>query len=401
MLTSDLSINYRRGTKVFPYLIKTDNADYLRDGQNLIEIFYEFIGKTRGELEHELEEYVGTGTDYKILRGLIKLLMDRCKFETSNIVIPEEVRQKVFLEARKFQPVFPNSEKRSEVLETVAKELNTTATIINANLYADLSAQQHLISFETTTPNNLLDRYNLAQAQAILYKCVEMKIRVLPSTAENYRAIFGWIKHFGLIHSIIGNATNGYEITLTGAASLFHRSQKYGIQMSVFLPALLLCGNWKMTAEISNKYGNTLFYELTSEQTDLISNRYDEPEYENPLFEKLKKDWGKSACSWQLVENREVIDLGKTAFIPDFTLVSPNGEKIYLDVLGFWTPKSLQKRLDEFVAINFNKFIFSAWQELRGSREEATFTSENVLFFKSSLKPFALEELAEKLSNQE
>lgn len=167
--------------------------------------------------------------------------------------------------------------------------------------------------------------------------------------------------------------------------------------MSVFLPALLLCGNWKMTAEISNKYGNTLFYELSSEQTELISNRYDEPEYENPLFEKLKKDWVKSACAWQLAENREVIDLGKTAFIPDFTLVSPDGEKIYLDVLGFWTPKSLQKRLDEFTTINFKKFIFAAWQELRGSREEATFTSENVLFFKSSLKPFALEELAEKI----
>ncbi len=397
MLTSDLSINYRRGKKIFPYLIKTDNADYLRDSQNLIEIFSEFQGRTRSQLEKELEEYVGTGTDYKIMRGLIKLLLDRCKFETSSIVIPQEIRQKVFLEARKFQPVFPNSEKRNEVLESVAKELNTTVNVINSNLYADLPAQQHLILFESTTPNNLLDRYNLAQAQALLYKCIEMKIRVSPSSAENYRAIFGWIKHFGLIHSIIGNAANGYEITLTGAASLFHRSQKYGIQMSVFLPALLLCGNWKMTAEISNKFGGTLFYELSSEQTELISNRYDEPEYENPLFEKLKKDWEKSSCSWQLMENREVIDLGKTAFIPDFTLLSPNGGRIYLDVLGFWTPKSLQKRLADFSAINFKKFIFAAWQELRGSREEATFTSENVLFFKSSLKPFGLEELAEKL----
>jgi uncharacterized protein len=397
MLTADLAINYRRGTKVFPFLIKTDNADYLRDASNLGEIFRDSVGKSRGELETELEQYVGTGTDYKILRGLIKLLMDRCEFAVTDIVNPAEVRQKVFLEARKFQPVFPNSEKRKEVLQTVAAELNTTANIINDNLYADLPAQQKLISFDEILPNNLLDRYNLAQAQAILYKCVEMKIRVLPSSAENYRAIFGWIKHFGLIHSIVGNATNGYEITLTGAASLFHRSQKYGIQMSVFLPALLLCGNWRMTAEISDKYGKTLFYELSSEQTDLISNRYDEPEYENPLFEKLKKDWEKAKVSWQLAENNEVIDLGKTAFIPDFTLLSPIGEKIYLDVLGFWTPKSLQKRLDEFKTIGYKKFIIAAWQELRGSREEATFMSENVLFFKSSLKPFALEELAEKL----
>jgi uncharacterized protein len=397
MLTSDLSINYRKGNKVFPFLIKTDDEDYLRDAENLIAIFGDSIEKSRGELERELEQYVGTGTDFKILRGLIKLLMDRCEFATASVAEPIEIRQKVFLEARKFQPVFPNSDNRKEVLETVAKDLNTTATIIESNLYADFPANQKLISFDETSPQNLLDRYNLAQAQAILYKCVEMKIWISPSTTENYRSIFGWIKHFGLIHSIIGNAQKGYEITLTGATSLFHRSQKYGIQMSVFLPALLLCGNWRMSAEISDKYGKTLFYELSSEQNQIISNRYDEPEYENPLFDKLRRDWEKANTTWQLVENTEVIDLGKTAFIPDFTLVSPTKKKIYLDVLGFWTPKSLQKRLDEFATIKFNKFIFAAWQELRGSREEATTTCENVLFFKSSLKPFALEELAEKL----
>ncbi|MCY7346737.1 MAG: DUF790 family protein, partial [Pyrinomonadaceae bacterium] len=69
MLTSDLAINWRRGDKIVPRLIKTDDAGYLRDAEVLIEIFGEFTGKTRGELERELEEYVGAGTDYRILRG--------------------------------------------------------------------------------------------------------------------------------------------------------------------------------------------------------------------------------------------------------------------------------------------------------------------------------------------
>lgn len=396
MLTSDLSISFRRGAKFYPFLIKTDNPDFLRDAENLTAIFDEFQGKTRGELNHELDNYVGTGTDFKILRGLIKLLMDRCEFETASVAEPSEIRQKVFLEAKKFHPVCPDSENKSKVLQTVADELNTSADIIYSNLYADLSAQQKLVSFDFIEPLALLDRYNLAQAQAILYRCVEMKIRVSPSDAANYRAIFGWIKHFGLIHSVQGNRANGYEITLTGAASLFHRSQKYGIQMAVFLPALLLCGNWTMRAEINDKRG-VGFYELTSGQTELVSNRYDEPEYENPAHEKLKRDWEKSATEWQLQKNKEVLDLGKTAFIPDFVLISPENKKIYLDVLGFWTPKSLKKRLEEFESANFKSFIIAAWAELRGSREEPTFSSENVLFFKSSLKPFALEEQAEKL----
>ena len=396
MLTSDLAINFRRGEKILPRLIKTDDAGYTRDAEVLIEIFNEFDGRTRGELERELEEYIGTGTDFRILRGFIKLLTDRCEFETSAPAEPIEIRQKVFLEAGKYQPVFPDSENKKLILQKIADELNTSADQIYQNLYADLSAQQRLKSFETIAPTELLDRYNLAQAQAILYKCVEMKISVAPSDTANYRQIFGWIKHFGLIHSVEGNSADGYEITLTGAASLFHRSQKYGIQMSVFLPALLLCGNWKMRAEINDKKG-VGFYELTSAQTELISNRYDEPEYENPVHEKLKKAWEKSTTEWKLEENKEVIDLGKTAFIPDFVLISPADEKIYLDVLGFWTPKSLQKRLAEFASANYRNFIIAAWQELRGSREEATISSENVVFFKSKLEPLLLIDAAEKL----
>jgi len=398
MLTSDLAINWRRGDKIVPRLIKTDDAGYLRDAVVLIEIFEEFQDKTRGELESELEDYVGTGTDYRILRGLIKLLTDRCDFETSSVAAPEDIRRKVFLEARKFQPVTPDSDTKNKVLETVAAAFETDSKTIYEHLYADLSFQQRLISFETIAAKDLLDRYNLAQAQALLYKCVEMKIRVAPSDAGVYRAIFSSIKRFGLIHAVVGNALNGYEIRLTGAASLFHRSQKYGIRMAVFLPALLLCLNWKMSAEVAQKQGGNVFYELTGEQTELKSCYYDEPEYENPDLEKLTKKWEKvSADEWQLNENRKVIDLGKTAFAPDLVLVSPRGEEIYLDVLGFWTPKSLQKRLEEFAAANYTRFILAASQELRGSRDEPLWESQNVIFYKTKIEPRLLVETAEKL----
>ena len=398
MLTSDLAISFRRVGKIYPRLINTDNRDYLTDAENLIEIFENFTGEKRGDLESELEEYVGTGTNYRVLRGLIKLLTDRSEFETASVAEPIEIRQKVFLEAGKFQPVLPDSEQRERVLESAAQAFQTEKSVIFAQLYADLPQNQKLILFEKISPEDLLDRYNLAQAQALLYRCVEMQIAVAPSSAANYRSIFGAIKHFGLIHSISGNAENGYEIIITGAASLFHRSQKYGIQMAVFLPALLLCENWKMSAEIDDKkYGNS-FYELSSEQTELSSCYFSEPDFENPLYEKLKTDWGKSSTEWKLSVNTEVIDLGKTAFVPDFVLISPEREKVYLDILGFWTPKMLKKRLENFRGTKkFKNFIIAASQELRGTREEETMKNKNVIFFKSVIRPLLLEETAEKI----
>ncbi len=398
VLTADLAISFKRKGKIHPRLIKTSAANYLRDAENLIAIFEEHEGKSRGKLESELENYVGTGTNYRILRGFIKLLTDRCEFETVSIAEPFEIRQKVFLEAKNFQPVLPGSKKREEVLEIAAEEFQTDAETIFGTLYADLPNQQNLTFFEEISAEDLLDRYNLAQAQALLYKCVEMKIKVSPSNTANYRAIFGAIKHFGLIHSISGDTKNGYQITITGAASLFHRSQKYGIQMAVFLPALLLTKDWEMTAEIHDKkYGNAIF-ELSSEQDVLSSCYFDEPEFENPLFEKLKQDWEKSSTTWSLEENKEVLDLGKTAFIPDFVLISPDKKKkAYLDILGFWTPKLIKKRLEQFEGTNFQNFILAASQELRGTRDEEHLQNKNIVFFKSVIRPLLLEETAEKL----
>ncbi|HZH33307.1 MAG TPA: DUF790 family protein [Pyrinomonadaceae bacterium] len=393
MLTADLAISWRRGDKIFPRFIKTTDANYLRDAENLIAIFEDFIDKTRAELDAELEEYVGTGTDYKILRGLIKLLQDRSEFETSSVAEPAEIRRAVFLAAKESHPLLPDSEKRKEVLGGVADSLGTDPASLFACLYADLPAQQRLKEFKTTSPHDLLERYNLAQAQAVLYRAAEMKIWLAPAgNAKNYRDVFQSIKYFRLIHSVVGNPTNGYEITLAGAASVFHRSQKYGIQMSVFLPALLNCRNWRMRAEIDLKSGERAFFELDSE-TDLRSCYEEEPEYENPVHEKLVRDWGKHESEWRLEANREVVNLGRTAFIPDFVLKKDKA-KVYLEILGFWTPASLRKRLEELQSAN--NFILAAWEELRGSRDEPVGVPENVILFKSKLEPRVLEIAAEK-----
>jgi hypothetical protein len=57
----------------------------------------------------------------------------------------------------------------------------------------------------------------------------------------------------------------------------------------------------------------------------------------------------------------------------------------------------LQKRLEEFRVADFKDYILAAWAELRGSREEPLWESENVVFFKSKLEPRILEETAGKL----
>lgn len=383
MLTGDLALNWRRGNKVGPRYIDETDAYYLQVACDLIDILRENKSRRRAEIEEELDEYVGAGTDYKIMRGLIKLLMDRCLFETATISDPAEIRRAVFLRAAASHPVSASA--REQIIAEVAGEFSCSAESLAEGIYGDLTANQRLVDFEELSAKELIDLYNLAQAQALLYRCMEMELKIEPQDTAGYRRLFDAIKKYRLIHLIRGSAAIGYEITLSGPVSIFHRSQKYGVQMAVFLPALIACKGWSMRAEIDLKMRGSAFFEMDSRKSRLRSDYLGEYTIENPFAEKLSAKWRDDL--WTLERTSEVIDLGAGAFIPDFVLRRGDGEIVYLEILGFWTPRYLSERLKEFEAAGFNKFLLAASDELRGSREEMTRLPTNVLVFKSSLDP--------------
>src|SRR5215204_4903262 len=357
MLTADLAMSWQRGDRINPRYIDAEDEEYLRAAEDLIALFTDYGGRTRAALEESLQEYVGTGTDYRILRGLIKLLTDRCEFETS-----------------------------------------APAELLDA-LYADLPGNQRLTRFDPLTAGELLDLYNVAQAQALLYRSVEMRLWLEPQPPEGFRELFGAIKAYRLIHTVKGNSREGYEVRLDGPASIFQRSQKYGIQMAVFLPALLLCKGWRMRAEIQGRGGQVAYFELTSEQTRLRSHYPEVTAYQNPVTDKLAAVWSRAATDWALEPSSEVIDLGDSAFIPDFVLPhAETGGRVFLEVLGFWTPEHLRERLLEFDHSGVKNFILAAWDELRGTRDPMTNIPPNTIVFKRSLDPAAVGLMADELA---
>src|ERR1043165_5363880 len=105
MLTADLAMSWQRGDRINPRYIDAEDEEYLRAAEDLIALFVSHDGRTRAALAESLAESGGTGTDYRILRGLIKLLTDRCEFETSAPAEPLEIRRTLFLKARGRHPV--------------------------------------------------------------------------------------------------------------------------------------------------------------------------------------------------------------------------------------------------------------------------------------------------------
>lgn len=402
MLTADLAQSWMRGGKTGPRYVDVEDEQYQHDAAELISIFAACEGRTHAELDEALDAHVGLGVDYKILRGFIKLLTDRCEFETVSVKDPVEIRRALFLRAGQTHPLIEDNETRANVVREAALELECHPEALLTGLYADLPDNQRLMKFESLSAAELLDLYNVAQAQALLYRCLEMRLWVEPQNTEAYRELFGAIKAYRLIHTIKGNAEDGYEIHLNGPVSMFHRSQKYGVQMAVFLPALLLCTGWKMRAEISAKLNSgasrNAAFELDSRQHQLRSHYLSIPPYENPVREKLIAAWAKSGSEWQLEESSAVIDTGDSAFIPDFVLRHPDGREVYLEIFGFWTPRYLQERLKEFAHAKLKNFIIAAWDELRGSREPLTRVPEHTIIFKTRLDPAELVAMCEQIA---
>lgn len=396
-MTADLALNRIRGGRIEPRYIDPHNSNYLKVSDDLITIIRGHQGLRRAELEQALQEYVGAGTDYKIIRGLIKLVTDQCRFETISPVDPVEIRRALFMKARQHHPVSASEAIRQQVIQETAAALNCKPEDVTENLYADLFANQTLIAFEELNAEQLLDRYNLAQAQALLYRCTEMRLRIEAQASTGYRRLFDAIKAYRLIHTIRGNPATGYEVRLDGPVSIFHQSQKYGIQMAVFLPALLLCGGWRMKAEIAYKSDLRASFELNSRDSRLRSHYLDDVSYRPAVEEKLISSWAKADDGWRLEPAGEIIGLGESAFIPDFVISNPAGEKFYLEVFGFWTPPHLDDRLKDFERAGLKNFLLAVSEELRGSREQPLNLPPNVVVFKSALSAAAIKMAIERL----
>ncbi|MEK6234307.1 MAG: DUF790 family protein, partial [Planctomycetales bacterium] len=252
MLTSDLLRVRVTGKEVRPRYVDDQDSELLNLAGALIEIFQRHEGQSRGEIQADLKELLGTGTAFLLQRGLAKLLMDRCEFETDSRVEPAELRKAAFaIAAEAHGKSAEGTWNRDDVLSALGDQLDLQADEIERCLYADLKDEQVLRSFRAVTADKLLQRYNVALAQAVLFKASELRVQIADPSAERLRALLRKLKFFQLMHRLRGSVKDGFELIVDGPTSLFKSSQKYGLQMANFLPVLLHCQQWSLEADLA------------------------------------------------------------------------------------------------------------------------------------------------------
>ena len=391
MLTLDL-LRYRiKEDEVCPRYVNPQSRKYRAIAKDLIEIYTAHLNKTKGALASALADYEAADTNYLITRGLAKLLEDRSEFTVQSPVEPEVLREQIFAYASKHHPVVTKGDRlhrhtHPKVLAKIADEFNVSADGVMEGMYADLEENRRLTGFEPPTAEWLLDRYNVALAQAMLYRASEMTIRIYRNIPTKYKLVFQFIKFFKLMHVVDGNNADGYQIILDGPASMFRLSQKYGIQMALFLPALLHCDRWWLDATIVMNKNEHLRFNLTDE-FGLQSHYRDPGEFDSELERHFATQFDKIETEWTLERETDIINLKDTVMIPDFAFSHPDGRRALMEIVGFWTPDYLQKKLWKLKRAAMPNMIAAVSDQLNCSTEDFRDITGEVIFFKTRIKP--------------
>jgi hypothetical protein len=381
MLPSDLLFSYKRGSQIYPRFLRREQHVWAEQVLNLI---HEHQHRRRGELQAALRALEGASPDYRIVRGFAHLALNVSEFAlATGDLEPEVLRREVFTLAAE-RGGYGETQAR-EVLETIAPRYQLETETLREALYADLPENHLLAALPDFTPDRLVDRYNLAQAQGLLYSALYIRLTAHRNVPGEYRRLFQHLKFHGLMYAVEGNLDDGYQIYVDGPASLFKQTRKYGLQMALFLPALLRVSRWEMEAVVQRD-GQELSYRLDS-QSPLKPLTAAPPAYDSLLEENFARRWDKLGTPWTLEREVEIVDLKGTVFVPDFALRHPDGRVAHVEIMGFWHPDYLRRKLDKLRRAAMPNLIVAVSERLNAGAEDFHDIPGPVVFFKGKLEP--------------
>jgi predicted nuclease of restriction endonuclease-like RecB superfamily len=257
MLPTDLLIHRYSGEEIVPKRLAIE-APNLAIANDVITLFQTAKAGTRGALNQQLQALEGESTDYRIKRGLAHLLTSDTfsRFETISPLDPPMLRQRVFaLSAQRAGGSTATQVTLEQLAASLTQELgqDVLPAHIQTGLYADLTENQILTSFEAPTAEALLHRYNLSQVQGIFYRASHITINAHRNDPGEYKLLFRYLKLFRLMTYIEGDADHGFTLTIDGPTSLFKPNTRYGLKLAMMLPALLHVTKWSLSATLQQR----------------------------------------------------------------------------------------------------------------------------------------------------
>lgn len=321
--------------------------------------------------------------DSRRLAGVSKALLDRCELRAPpGAGRAPAVREALFRARGGRWPPVPGD--REEPYEAAARALSLPPPEVHRLLYADRPEARLLVRAPDLDGAGLLDAYNFELARAVLLDAA----RVTIAAAGGWGAIFRAVKLARLMYRLEpaadGHAAPSgptgedgpaerYRVELTGpAADFVTRPERYGVRFARVIPALARAPDWALDAEIERE-GRALRYRLDPSALPLSpaaepADGYDSS-WERGLAEEFAEKLGPERDGWTLRRERTPVAIGDELLLPDFTLRHADGRRALVEIVGFWTPEYLERKLGKVRAAGRADLVLVVYRGLAAGEE--------------------------------
>jgi hypothetical protein len=350
MLTGPLVRVRRVGAEVVPrYLAKAQRNRLLPVATELCAVMCEARGLRRDELDRRLDAIDHGAADAKVVAGLRKLLLDRALLELPAGPDPALLRERLFIRAAALRRALRPAERfeRAVAIADVAHELGIDVPQLEEQLFSDLAGNERLVSFRPIAAEELLHRYDVALAQAVLLSATRVEVTLEAEPPARIRSIFRAVRFHGLVYRVAAIG-DGYRIELDGPLSLFGAVQRYGLQLALFLPALLACEHWSLSAELLWGRAREAAQFRLGPATGLVAPAGAAPASVSRELAELCAGFQALGSRWEVSASDRIVALpGHAVCVPDLAFSHRDtGELVYLELFGFWSRAAVWQRIE-------------------------------------------------------
>jgi hypothetical protein len=344
----------------------------------LIDEVDRFRGRPLRELQQRLREPLPCATPHFKLRAAVQLLLRLGNSEIESEVSPPEAREALFVEA-----AAQTGKPRTTILAAAASTLGLAPAALERALFADLAGERVFSGPDSpVSPHEVALRVNQLIARSLLFRASRVRIR-----AEGaIRPVVRQAKLRGLICTVEDGEPP--VLDLSGPYAVFRRTLLYGRALGELLPFLAWCARFDLDAtcvlrgqegELHLQSGDPLFPSSTPKPFD------------SKLEARFARDLKKAAPDWDLLREPEPVRAGGTIIFPDFLLrhrFYPS-RQFLVEVIGFWTPEYLQRKLSLLRAARLDNLILCLDEE-RGCADGELPTGARVVRFRRRIDPAAV-----------
>lgn len=306
-----------------------------------------FVGRKRAEWEARVREGLRIEASRQKLAVALHMLDRLARDAVVSAVAPRQIRAVLFREAA-------SRADRALALATAAKKLGVAEQVVEDCLFADLAGERLLTALEPIALEQLALRCNME----IIARWLARALRVRLTAAGNVRAVVRHAKLMGLLcHVSPGASKDQASLEISGPFALFRHTRLYARGLTSLVPRLAWCHAFRLEADCVLGAGERVG-RLVIRQGDPIFPARELPACDSKLEERFAKSFAKLAPAWDVVREPVALQAGDSLIFPDFELRHrATGERWLLEIVGFWTPEYVRRKLAALRAARCERLI--------------------------------------------